>query len=192
MLNNNIENLPEEIWKPVKGYETIYWVSNKGRVKNNRKVMKFYRINSGYLCIDLTIDKVKKKYLVHRLVSLHFCDNVNNHPEVNHLDENKNNNCSSNLEWCSSSRNKQHSMATGTYDKIYTTKNTLGIKHKKTCKSKYHNVSWDKNRERWVASVRHEGKNYHQRRFKKEEDAALHVNWILDELGFTDRPKNII
>lgn len=193
MLNsNNTENLPNEIWKPIKGYESIYWVSNKGRVKNNRKVLRFYRINSGYLCIDLSLDGAKKKYLVHRLVASHFCEMSENCPEVNHIDEDKDNNTSDNLEWCSRSHNKQHSMATGTYDKIYTTKNTLGKKHKKTCKSKYHNVTWDKNRERWQASVRHEKKTWHQKRFKSEVEAALHVNWILDELGLTDRPRNVI
>lgn len=96
------------------------------------------------------------------------------------------------LEWCSRSYNKQHSMATGTYNKIYTQKNTLGKKHKTSCKSKYHNVTWDKNRKCWQASIRHEGKTYFQKRFKSEENAAKHVNWIIDELGLTNRPKNII
>lgn len=193
MLNdNNIENLPNEEWKPVKGYENTYWVSSLGRVKNSRKIMKFYRINSGYLCIDFTVNKIKKKFLVHRLVAITFLNNSNNYPEVNHINEDKNNNAINNLEWCSRRHNTQHSIATGTYDKIFTQKNTLGKKHKKTCKSKYHNVSWDKNRKRWQASIRHEGKTWYQKRFKTEEEAALHVNWIIDQLGLTDRPKNII
>ncbi len=90
--NNNIENLPNEQWKQVKNYEGLYWVSDKGRVKNARKLMKFYRINSGYLCIDFTVNKVKKKFLVHRLVAAHFCDNLDEYPEVNHIDECKDNN----------------------------------------------------------------------------------------------------
>lgn len=190
--NNNIENLPNEVWKKVNNYEGIYWVSNKGRVKNNRKVMKFYRINSGYLCVDFTVNKEKKKFLVHRLVALHFCDNPSEYPEVNHIDENKSNNCAANLEWSSRSHNKQHSMATGTYNKIYTTKNSLGKKHKPNTSSKYHNVSYDKNRDRWTAVIISNKKKYGFKRFKTEEEAALHVNWIIDEYGFTDRPKNII
>lgn len=193
MLNdNNIENLPNEIWLPVKGYENIYWVSNKGRVKNSRKILKFYRINSGYWCIDFTVNKEKKKNLVHRLVALHFLSNIHNYPEVNHIDEDKNNNTVENLEWCSRSYNKQHSMATGTYDKIYTTKNSLGKKHLPNCKSSYHNVGWDKHREKWVATIRHNGKNLERKRFNTEEEAALHVNYLIDKYNLTDRPKNII
>lgn len=193
MLNdNNIENLPNELWLPVKNYETTYWVSNKGRVKNSRKLMKFYRINSGYLCVDFTFNKQKKKWLVHRLVATHFLDNPDLHPEVNHIDENKDNNTTDNLEWCSRSHNKQHSMATGTYDKIYTTKNSLGKKHLPNCKSEYHNVGWDKTRCKWTATIRHEGKNLERRRFNTEKEAALHVNYLIDKYNLTDRPKNII
>ncbi len=186
-------NLNNEIWKPIKGFEKIYFVSNLGRVRNSQdKVMKTYTNNSGYFCIKLTVEKKATAFLVHRLVAINFIDNYDELPEVNHIDEDKSNNALSNLEWCSSSYNKQHSIATGRYDKLYTTKNTLGKKHKKTCKSKYHNVTWDKNRERWQASVRHEKKTWHQKRFKSEKDAALHVNWIIDELDLIDRPKNVI
>lgn len=193
MLNDdNDKPLLEEQWKPVKNYEGVYWVSDRGRVKNNRKVMKPHKNNSGYWCICFSVNCIKSHFLVHRLIALHFHDNCNGYPEVNHIDENKDNNHANNLEWCSRSYNKQHSIATGTYDKIYTQKNTLGKKHKKTCKSKYHNVTWDKNRERWQASIRHEGKTLHQKRFKDEKDAARHVNWIIDHLGLIDRPRNII
>lgn len=192
MLNDDIKNLPGELWKPIDGFESIYWVSNKGRVCNNRKVMLTYRNNSGYLCIDFTVNRQKTKNLVHRLVAKHFCSNPKDYPEVNHIDENKDNNADENLEWCTRSHNKQHSMATGTYDKIYTQKNTLGKKHKKNTASKYHNVSYDRRRDRWVAVVIHEKKKYGFKRFHTEEEAALHVNSILDTYGFTDRPKNII
>ena len=193
MLNsNNTENLLGENWKPIKGYENIYWVSDKGRVKNNRKVLKTYRINSGYLCIDLTINKQKTKYLVHRIVAAHFCSNPYSHVEVNHIDENKDNNSSVNLEWCTRSYNKQHSIATGTYNKIFTQKNTLGKKHKANTASKYHNVSYDKRRDKWVAVVIHNKNKYGFKRFDSEEAAALHVNKIIEEFGFNDRPKNVI
>ena len=183
MLNGN-----NEIWLPIEDYENIYWVSNKGRVKNNRKVMKYYTNNSGYQCIDLTVNKVKKKFLVHRLVASHFIDNTYALLEVNHIDENKDNNCVENLEWCTRSYNLKHSAANGAYN----TRPTLGKKHKIACSSKYHNVTWDKNRERWQASIRQGGKTWYQKRFKTEVEAALHVNWIIETLGLTDRPKNII
>lgn len=192
MLNNNIENLPDEIWVPVQGYENLYWISNKGRIHNNKKVMKPYRINSGYLCIDFTVNSAKKKNLVHRLVASAFLPNPDNLPEVNHIDENKDNNSVTNLEWCTRSHNKQHSMATGTYDAIYTTKNSLGKKHLPNTSSKYHNVSYDKPRGKWRGCIRHQGKNLESKRFDTEIEAALHVNYLIDKYGLTDRPKNII
>ena len=188
MLNFNDDNL----WTPVTDYEGLYWITKTGQVRNCRKVMKTYRINSGYLCIDLTKHGLKRKFLLHRLVASVFMPNPENHPEINHKDENKDNNCVDNLEWCTRSHNKQHSMATGTYDAIYTTKNSLGKKHLPRSVSKYHNVGWDKSRCKWTACIRSNGKNYERRRFDTEIEAALHVNHLIDKYGFTDRPKNII
>lgn len=67
---------------------------------------------------------------------------------------------------------------------------TLGIKKGKG--SIYRGVSYDKSRDKWIACVRHNKTNYHQKRFNTELEAAMHYNWIIDEMGFTDRPKNII
>lgn len=186
-------NTDNEIWKPVPDFERFYEASTHGNIRNLReKVMKTYAINSGYQALKFTINGDRTSHLVHRLVALTFLDNPDELPEVNHIDEDKTNNRLDNLEWKSSSGNKQHSIATGTYDKIYTTKNSLGKKHLPNNYSEYHNVSFDKNRDRWVGSIRVDGKNMHSKRFKTEEEAALHVNWIIDELGLTDRPKNII
>lgn len=193
MLNlNNIPSLEGEIWKPVENYDNVYWISNLGRVFNGRKLLKFYRINSGYLCIDFTVHRVKRKFLLHRLVASHFCDNSSGHPEVNHIDENKDNNTAVNLQWCTSSANKQHSMATGTYDKIYETKNSLGKKHLPDNPSHYFNVGFDKTRSKWTATIRHEGKNLERKRFDTEVQAALHVNYLIDKYQLFDRPKNVI
>ena len=187
MLNNN------EIWKPIKGFERIYEVSNLGNIRNARNILlKGYVNNKGYHCIDLTIDGIRSKHLRHRLVMLAFVPNPKNLPEVNHIDENKANNALSNLEWCSRSHNKQHSMASGTYQKIFTTRNSLGKKHKPNTASKYHNVSFDKERNKWTAVIISNKKRYGFKRFDTEIEAALHVNWIIDTFNFTDRPKNII
>lgn len=187
MLNNN------EQWKPVKGFEKYYEVSNQGKIRNMYgKTMKTHFNNRGYEMIDFTVNKVRTKKLVHRVVLEAFIDNIDDLPEVNHKDEDKSNNCLNNLEWCSRSHNKQHSMKTGTYNKIYETKNSLGKKHLPNTKSKYHNVTFDKNRNKWVGQIRHDKKNWHMKRFDTEIEAAEHVNWIIDELGLTDRPKNII
>jgi len=187
VLNNN------EIWKPIKGFNRQYEVSNLGNVRNSRnRIMKTYTVNSGYQCLKFSVNTKRTHHLVHRLVAEEFIPNPDNLPEVNHIDENKYNNNVSNLEWVTSSANKQHSMASGTYNKIYTTKNSLGKKHLPNTHSSYHNVAYDKNRSKWVSSIRVNGKNMMPKRFDTEQEAALHTNYIIDTLGLTDRPKNIV
>ena len=101
-----------EQWKPIKGYEELYEVSNLGRVKSlprngtikEEKILKQYVDRYGYLYVGLRNKKVKK-CKVHRLVAEAFIFNPNNLPQVNHKDENKQNNCVNNLEFCTSKYN---------------------------------------------------------------------------------------
>lgn len=188
MLNCNNEN-----WKPVKGFEKMYEISDLGRVRNTRnKILKTYKINSGYDAIKFTVLRKRTSHLIHRLVATAFIENPEGLKEVNHIDEVKSNNYASNLEWLTSSQNKQHSLQNGTYNKIFETKNSLGIKHLPNNHSKYHNVTFHKSRNKWAATIRVKGKNMFNKRFDSETSAALHVNWIIDELKLTDRPKNVI
>lgn len=172
---------------PIQGYEGLYWVSSKGYVTNGRKILKTYEINSGYLCLKLYNHAGRKSFLLHRLVAEAFIPNPENKPEVNHDNGNKHDCSMGNLEWSTSSENKLHALRTGI--KSYNAP-TLGVNKGKT--SRYHNVTWDKNREKWVAGVRHNKKTHMQKRFDNEADAALYVNWVLDQLGLTDRPKNVV
>lgn len=108
-----------EIWKDIKGYEGLYKISNLGRVcSRDRKaedgriikgrIMKFQELPNGYLSICLTKNKKQKRFLGHRLVALHFIPNPDNKPEVNHLDENKQNNTITNLEWVTRKENENY------------------------------------------------------------------------------------
>jgi hypothetical protein len=178
-------NFKHEMGKPIKGFEPYYVISTHGRVSNYRKIMKTYILNTGYLAIKFTVKMERTTHLIHRLVAEAFIPNPNNYKEVNHIDGNKLNNHVSNLQWVSSSMNKQHAIKTGLFNYVNP---TTGKKLGKS--SNFHNVSFDRSRNKFVASIRHNKKTYFQKRFNDELDAARHVNWILDELGINDRPRN--
>ena len=102
-----------EIWKPIEGYEEDYAVSNCGNVKSlfrYKKQLKPSVSKNGYL----TVSFCKKRFLVHRLVAKAFIPNPECLPQVNHRDENKQNNCVDNLEWCSAKYNMNYGVAAKT------------------------------------------------------------------------------
>ena len=119
-----MENLSEqERWLPL--IEGEYDISSHGRVKSlertyinaigqlmplKQRILRPTLNSFGYLRISLNFDGAQKTEKIHRLVALVFLDNPNNLPEVNHKDGNKQNNCSSNLEWCDRPHNIRHAL----------------------------------------------------------------------------------
>lgn len=98
----------KEIWKDCKGYEGLYQVSNLGRVWSVRKqrCIKPWKDSRGYLTLELVaLNGKRKTEKVHRLVAIAFIENPNGLPQVNHKDENKENACVDNLEWCDAKYN---------------------------------------------------------------------------------------
>lgn len=172
------------IKKPIEGYENLYWVDNQGNVYNARKKLKTYFTRTGYECLKLTKDGVRTHPSVHRLVAEAFIPNPHNKSEVNHIDGDKSNNRVSNLEWVTSSENKIHARDTGL--KVYNNP-SLGLKIGKG--SQYRNVTYDKSRNKWIASIRHNKVNLGQKRFDSEIEAAKYVDYLID-LHDLDRPKN--
>lgn len=110
----------QEEWRDIKDYEGLYQVSNTGKIKslkrmvvrnNNRpllveeKILKPSVNKYGYLFVNLCKNGKLKNLRVHRLVAQAFISNQNNYPQVNHKDEDKTNNCVSNLEFCTAKYN---------------------------------------------------------------------------------------
>ena len=85
----------KEIWKDIEDYEG-YQVSNFGRVRsldryNSRGywikgcILKPTMDKKGYLTVGLSKNNQRKTFKVHRLVALHFIPNIENKPEIDHI-----------------------------------------------------------------------------------------------------------
>jgi len=110
-----------ENWRDIKGYENIYQVSDRGNVRRLKGIMAKNTHNlkprnggDGYNKVVLCVNGVEKSYSIHRLVAITFLKNLENKPQVNHLDGVKANNNVTNLEWCTQSENIIHSLDIGT------------------------------------------------------------------------------
>lgn len=101
----------QEIWRNIPGYDGLYSVSNFGRVMSQertdrigrnkkRKILIPCKSQNGYLKVSLYKNGKVKYKSIHRLVAEAFLENEQNLPCINHIDENKENNVVSNLEWC--------------------------------------------------------------------------------------------
>ena len=107
-----------EIWKKIENYGGLYEVSNKGRVRDLKgNIKNTYKNNKGYACLSLYCKGKTYHPTLHRLVALNFIPNPNNLPQVNHIDCNKENNNSSNLEWCNQNYNYKEGMKHFLYSK---------------------------------------------------------------------------
>jgi hypothetical protein len=102
-----------EVWKAIPGFEGCYEVSNLGRVRSLKRnttsggLIKTF-INKGYVYAHLSRNGKHYNCKVHRAVASAFIDNPFNKPEVNHIDENKENNRVDNLEWVTTKENYNH------------------------------------------------------------------------------------
>ena len=110
--------MDNEIWKPILGYEERYEVSNLGMIRKIQgryagRILKCFTDSDGYLCISLTKDYKSKSFFVHRLVAMTFIPNLENKPQVNHINGIKSDNRVENLEWVTASENMQHAWKNG-------------------------------------------------------------------------------
>lgn len=115
-----------EIWKNIEGYNSVYQVSNYGRVKSYGKGLRREKIlkpSKDRYCRVVLCKKGKiKGFSVHRLVALAFLDNHRGCEVVNHIDFDRHNNRVENLEWCTQKENIQHSKAAGHHKPYWTGK----------------------------------------------------------------------
>jgi len=122
MSKLSIGDMVDEKWVDIEGYESIYKVSNYGRVKSLSRTLfngkGFFKTkdkilspkfnNNGYYSFYLSKDKKNTFYLAHRLIAKAFILNPENKPTVNHKDLDRANNSISNLEWNTYRENNCH------------------------------------------------------------------------------------
>lgn len=111
-----------ETWKDIKGYEGIYQISDKGRVKRigsyrnqatswkSGRLLKPTPKDRGYMIVGLSNNNKVKTAYVHRLVAEAFIPNPQDKPTVNHKNGDRSDNNASNLEWATYLENNIHSI----------------------------------------------------------------------------------
>jgi hypothetical protein len=127
----NTVDMTEEFWRPVYEFETLYEVSNFGRVRSSDRLvtvehktgtrMRFCvgRIKAisppsktcKYETVVFSLAGKSVTRLVHRLVAQAFVENPRRLNEVNHFDEDRLNNRADNLQWCTRNENVAHSLS---------------------------------------------------------------------------------
>lgn len=117
MVNGKQKGKRGEVWKPVVGFEGLYEVSNKGRVKSlprttTHGVILKNHINKRNGYVYACLSKNNKRYgkRVHVLVMQSFYGYESNKEFViDHLDCDKTNNCIENLEIVTQKENDRRS-----------------------------------------------------------------------------------
>ena len=99
--------------KDIKNYEGLYAVTEDGRVWSYRNNMwlKPSTHYKGYQVVCLSVNGKAKSFFVHRLVAEAYIPNPDNLNCVNHRDENPENSCVENLEWCTHTYNINYGTA---------------------------------------------------------------------------------
>lgn len=98
-----------EIWKKIDEYP-LYFASNMGQIKNieTEHILVGGFDKDGYRQVTLQTGEKQVCRRVCRLIAKTFIPNPNNLPCVNHKDENKENDCVKNLEWCTYKYNNNY------------------------------------------------------------------------------------
>ena len=147
-----------EEWEDILGYEGLYKVSNLGNIKSlkfqKEKVLKLQTNTKGYFIVNLYKNKKMKSHQIHQLVAIAFLNHVPCKMElvINHINFDKKDNKVSNLE-------------------IVTNRENSNRKHLKST-SKYTGVSFEKDRNKWVAQIKINGNRVLLGRFSNEIDAS--------------------
>lgn len=156
------EELAQERWLPVPGYEGLYSVSDLGRFFSHPRkhvsagrYLKHALTHDGYHFVGLSKKGVTEQFYVHKMVAESFVPNPGGLREADHKDRDHDNNRASNLRWATPAQNhaNQNVNKDGT--------------------SKFKGVSYYSDLRCWVACVMVNGKQVRIGAFRGEIAAAL-------------------
>ena len=156
-----------EIFKDIPGYKKSYQVSNLGNVKslkgNLPKILTPILNARGYMQVSLCKQNVKKVYTVHQLIAIAFLNFIpdGHRMVVNHINIDRTDNRLENLE-------------------IITNRENCNMQHIKST-SKYTGVSFRKDRNKWAAEIKINGKRIKLGHYSIEEDAHLAYQTTLNK-----------
>lgn len=109
-----------EEWRPVVGWEGVYSVSSSGRVRRDARGPSTRpgrglkpSNHNGYAQVGLRFAGSRATVAVHLLVARAFLGPAPGGHEADHVDGNKANNCSSNLEYLTPLENTRRAFALG-------------------------------------------------------------------------------
>lgn len=157
-----------EIWKDILGYEGLYQVSEYGNVKSlsrkitkgnityvtKDKILKQSVDSVGYPYVNLSDYKKQKTFRIHQLVAVAFLNHIPNKHKglvIDHIDGNKLNNITTNLQLITNKKNTS--------------------KDRKNKSSKYTGVSWHKQSNKWLAQFKENGTTKYLGTYETEEQA---------------------
>jgi hypothetical protein len=102
------------MYKEIPGF-IGYSIDEYGNIRNDKRMRPVLptKRKDGYLDICLRVNKERVMTMVHRLVAITYVPNPSNKPQVNHLDNVRDNNHYLNLEWVTAAENIQYAANQG-------------------------------------------------------------------------------
>ena len=134
-----------------------YLIYDDGRIWSKKRniFLKSSTTKKGYKNIGLCKDGKGRKFQIHRLVAIHYIENLDNKSDVDHISRIKDDNRVENLRWATGSENQQN----------------VGIRI--TNKSGHKNISYYKQNDRWVYKKLYNGKKV-KKVFESKIDALCY------------------
>jgi len=148
-----------------------YLVSSAGRIKSikyNKELLLALNNDGKYLYVTMSIDGKRVNKKVHRMVAETWLTNDDQTLQVNHIDGNKLNNDSSNLEWVTARENRCHA-----------------VSNNKT--SQFVGVAWRKDRNKWAATIYYNKRTQFLGYHDAEEEARQAYLTFLNDNNITNK-----